>query len=551
MATADTQRTAAARGRPSLGFPVAWLVLLVGVAYLLRAGELPLRGEEPTRAQIALEMVGRGDWIVPRVQGEPFRIRPPLQNWLIAASCLICGSWEPWAVRLPSVLATLFTTLMVYGYGRRCLSRSGAFTAAVACATMADMFQMGRQAETEAIFIALVSAALLVWHWSVIEGWPDAVAWAAGYSLMALGMLTKGLQAPTYFILSTSAYLLVTRQWRRLLTTGHLLGAIPGALILAAWMIPYGMDQGWMALKDAWLGDPALRPSSWNWSAALAHLFTYPAEVVAGTLPWSLLLLPYLWSTFRQALGNGRPQVLFLSICLAVAFPTCWLHPGGQPRFFAPLFPCLAVLIGIAAQRCAEAAPGSTLHAAWRRFVLTVVAVMILAAGAASVAACCNWAAPRAVALAYAIVALGLVMIVLRSQRQSTAVAALACFLVLTFTGIVSDVRLRRSENAGEAIRSLKACLPPAQPLVSFGGRIDCLFSYYYGSPFIAPRPMPTRHDDGAGVTYFCIECPGDSRPELPFAWEQIAAISLDRNRRPVPERIAVVGRRIREPGTE
>ena len=65
---------------------VVWLFLLVVAAYFTRAHVLPLRGEEPTRAQVAREMVERADWIVPREQGEPFLVRPPLQNWVIAAS---------------------------------------------------------------------------------------------------------------------------------------------------------------------------------------------------------------------------------------------------------------------------------------------------------------------------------------------------------------------------------------------------------------------------------------------------------------------------------
>ena len=81
---------------------VVWLFLLVILAYFTRAGDLPLRGEEPTRAQIAFEMLERGDWIVPREQGDPFLSRPPLQNWTIAASYLIFGSREAWVLRLPS-----------------------------------------------------------------------------------------------------------------------------------------------------------------------------------------------------------------------------------------------------------------------------------------------------------------------------------------------------------------------------------------------------------------------------------------------------------------
>ncbi len=139
-------------------------MILVVTAYFLRAGDLPLRGEEPTRAQIAFEMVYWHDWLTPRVQGQPLRIRPPLQNWVNAVCCVLLGSWDVYAIRLPSLLATLATTLLIYAYARISLSRLGAFTAAASFATMADMFKMGLYAETEPLFILLVSASLLVWH---------------------------------------------------------------------------------------------------------------------------------------------------------------------------------------------------------------------------------------------------------------------------------------------------------------------------------------------------------------------------------------------------
>src|SRR5262249_58963097 len=57
------------------GAEVLVLIALVIAAYFFRAGDLPLRGEEPTRAQVAVEMTASGDYLVPRFQGESFRIR--------------------------------------------------------------------------------------------------------------------------------------------------------------------------------------------------------------------------------------------------------------------------------------------------------------------------------------------------------------------------------------------------------------------------------------------------------------------------------------------
>src|SRR5262249_37729506 len=80
----------------------------------------------------------------------------------------------------------------------------------------------------------------------------------------------------------------------------------------------------------------------------------------------------------------------------------------------------------------------------------------------------------------------------------------------------------------------------------SLGGRIDCLFAYYYAPWIVTPRPWPACGEDpGADVTYFCFEWDGNSRPRLPFRWVEIAAVPLDRNHHSIPERVAVVGCRL------
>jgi 4-amino-4-deoxy-L-arabinose transferase-like glycosyltransferase len=545
-----------------LELDVVWLVLLVLAAYFLRAGELPLRGEESTRAQTALEMVAWADPIVPREQGEPKLVRPPLQSWAIAASCLAQGNWDTWAVRLPSQLATLLTTLLIYGYCRSFLSRLGSFAAAAAFATMADMLQMGRQAETEAIFILFLSVSLLVWHWGMMRGWPDGRTFALGYGLMALAMLTKGLQAPAYFVGSITVYLALTKQWPRLFGRGHLLGALVGAALVLAWTIPYYRALGWSGVASVWLGDPAYRFNAsiqnWRLPEVLSHLLVYPLEIVAGTLPWSLILLAYLRRDFRAAIGRARLPVLFHTICLAVAFPTCWIPPGGQARYFAPLFPCLAVLIGLAVQRCAEADVGSFLRMAWARYI--TLNAWIMAAGALVVlgTALCwahhprlwPWAEPPLVALLDALLGFGLALLALRLRNGGpgalrAAVGILACAMTLAFSGPIMDIRLRRSEYAAEAVQRLKAQLPAGKTLVSLGDHIDTLFAYYYGRPFIAPRPWPACPAEASDLEYFCFGCYSDEVPLLPFSWEQIGTVSMDRNHHPVPHRRVIVGHRL------
>ncbi len=490
---------------------IAALLLLVLVAYFLRADALPLRGEESTRAQIAFEMVYWHDWLIPRVQGEPFRIRPPLQNWINAGCCVLLGRWDVYAIRLPSLIATLLTTLLIYAYGRQFLTRLGAFTAAAAFATMADMFKMGLYAETEALFIFLLGAALLVWHWGIVRGWPDWRTYTAGYGLMALATLTKGIQAPPYFIGAVVVYLVVSRQWRRLVCWGHLAGMAVAAGLLLAWMVPYGWAMGWPAVKQVWLGDQTVQNSqhilTWDLAETLTHLVTYPLEVIAASLPWCLLLLPYLTRAMRRRIGTAGPMVRFACCAMAVAWPTCWIPPGGLPRYFAPLFPCIAVLIGLVVERCTDADTLPALRAGWQRYNGALAVVMFTAGlwaiGLAALGEAmadsplAPLAEPLPIALAYAVAAVALGLLLWRYRTGATpaqtrlTVTALTVFLVLTFTGLVMNVRVRRSVDATAAVERIRAVLPPGQELVSLDGQIDSLFNFLYRTPIVQPAPLP------------------------------------------------------------
>ena len=93
----------------------------------------------------------------------------------------------------------------------------------------------------------------------------------------------------------------------------------------------------------------------------------------------------------------------------------------------------------------------------------------------------------------------------------------------------------------------IKEKLPPGQMLVCLGDdawNFDAGFAYYYKPAIIRLRPWPTKGANPDWV-YFGFRCPGDRRPELPFAWQEIGAVSVDRHHYEVPEQVFVVGRRL------
>ncbi len=221
----------------------------------------------------------------------------------------------------------------------------------------------------------------------------------------------------------------------------------------------------------------------------------------------------------------------------------------------------MAVLMGLVVQCCTESSATEALRAAWRRYLVTTVCMIgaiVLAVGVAAIV--CprydsleTWAEPPLVALAYSATSIGLAVLLLRLRRTTDptrvrlAIFALAGFMSLTFTGVVTNIRQRRAADPALAMRQLKERLPPGQTLVSLGGHVCPLFPYYYGLPFVTSRPWPVPGSD-QDLTYFCVQCSGDSPPVLPFAWKQIGIVPLDRNQHRIHERMVIVGLRVPEP---
>src|SRR5579871_1786632 len=172
------------------GLDLGLLIALFVGSYGLRISDLSIRGEESRWATVAMEMTRTGDWVVPRQQGQPFMSRPPMANWLIALSAHLQGEFSTAAVRLPSLLAVLGSMLLIYGYCRSFVGRAAAISAGAGFASMPEILQMGRLAESDAVFAFFLGGALLLWHWGMSRNWPEGLTWGLAYLFAAFATLT-------------------------------------------------------------------------------------------------------------------------------------------------------------------------------------------------------------------------------------------------------------------------------------------------------------------------------------------------------------------------
>jgi 4-amino-4-deoxy-L-arabinose transferase-like glycosyltransferase len=540
------------------------LIAIVAGVYFTRVSCPSLRGEESRHARIAIEMMETGDWVVPRQQSEPYFDRPPLQNWAIALAAHVTGDVGSVAIRLPSVLAVLCTSLLVYAYAHTFLGRLGALAAGVAFATMGQVLELGRLGETEALFTLLVSASLLLWHLGYIRGWPAGAVWITGYGLAALGALTKGPQAPLYFAGSVWLYLLLNKDWRYLLSWWHAAGAAAFVAGLGWWQLAYIREVGWSGACEIWFSEVGMRFADARAARVASHLAGFPLEVLVCMLPWSALLLCYVAPSLRAGLGKERRFVWFLGLCLLVAFPTCWLPLLARPRYLMPLYPAVAVLIGVIVDRAGASMPDAVAAWMWQHFVRVLACGMLICgAGVLAVSfvptpGTLALAQPPGFALAYALGGVGTAAIMWRSvsrgggRAHAAQIIAVAFFLGLTYTGVVVNAMVNTSIDTEGAVAQLKRQLPAGYRLVSLGP-IHHLFAYYYRAPIplLAWPDVATVRELAKPGTFFCFERSRDSRVVPDFAWEEVAVISVARSRKRASEMQVVVGRLLGgQPGT-
>ena len=92
--------------------------LIVVVFYLFGLSYLPLLGpDEPRYAQVAREMLMRGDLITPTLGGHTWFEKPALLYWMIIAAAKVFGMNE-WSARLGPAICGLLTIAACWLVGR-------------------------------------------------------------------------------------------------------------------------------------------------------------------------------------------------------------------------------------------------------------------------------------------------------------------------------------------------------------------------------------------------------------------------------------------------
>lgn len=304
-----------------------------------------LEPDEGRYAQIPKEMLNRGDWVVPHLQGKPYLDKPPLLYWLVILSYQAFGVSEATA-RLVPALAVHATILAVYLLGRRSLGERSAFWGGLFLTVAPGFTGMGRLLILDGLLTFWVTLTLLATFEAIRGDRLRAGWWYLGAVAAGLGVLTKG---PVPFLLMVPPIWLHRRLSGHCVPIGwpHLLGfAGVAAVINLPWYVAIYARQPVFLRYFFWEHNVLRFVQPFD---HLQPVWYYLPIVLGGLLPGTVLLY-----ALARHLGSGDPERVAARTpelgfwLLAGLWCVLFFSMSGSklPTYVLPAFPCLCLAIG-------------------------------------------------------------------------------------------------------------------------------------------------------------------------------------------------------------
>lgn len=330
----------------------------------LGAGDI-MSPDEPRYASVSREMFQSGNFLVPTLNGDLYKEKPPMLFWLSAGLAHLFGDVDPWAARVPSTLAATATVLFTFALARSMFGTRLAWLAALVLLSTSRFWWQARVGQIDMVLTAFVTGAIVaLWQWHQ-QRQPRHLVLL--YALLAGGMLTKGPPALVFPVLLAIAFYWGQREERRALHLGWGLTAVVAIFLL--WLVPARMlSSGMETVSGSEASGQAefikqtvgrfllgVSKAEWPWF--------YVQNLIKDLVPWTFLLplaLPAAWRARRES-----PAMRFLWAWVLPAFIFFTISVAKRETYILPLYPAFAILIAVGLEASLPA-----LGTVWRRRIL-------------------------------------------------------------------------------------------------------------------------------------------------------------------------------------
>jgi 4-amino-4-deoxy-L-arabinose transferase-like glycosyltransferase len=351
-----------------------WLVFfsLTIFVYLFRLTAPFVGPDEARYAEVAREMLQRGDWVTPTLGGFNWFEKPALLYWFEIVSYHIFGINE-FAARLGPALCGLGTVFSLWLIGRRAFPKTefANWLALIAASTL-GLIVFSRGASFDIVITFSITASLAGFTIYDLSERRRLLPLFCFFFFIGVSLLAKGLIGLIFPITIVGLYQVFVRKWpdRRLL--GSAFWGIPLVFLVAAtWYLPMYHRHGYQFIDEFIIQQHFQRFTSNKYQHPQPFIFFFWVLPLM-TIPWLPFFFYALWNAAAKTIpakwkgekaANDSWQITSDPGCRLRIFAFAWIlvpliffsFSGSKlPGYVLPAVPGALLLTGIYAARFVE-----------------------------------------------------------------------------------------------------------------------------------------------------------------------------------------------------
>ena len=320
------------------------VVLLAVSAALLffDFGTRVLATNDETRfPMMARDILARGHWLLPEINGVPMLNKPPLHAWLIALAAWPTGAVTQRTAALPSLLAGLGLVAGTYWIGCRAFDADVGFTAGLIAVTTAGVFSLARSPIPDMTLSLALVAALGAFAAAEFEGRRGALT--VFYLLVGIAFWIKGPVGMLPLAIAL-VYDLATYGWPGPWRLASRVGLALLTLLVVTWS-GFALGVGRRTMVNEVVMNDYVRAYFLAGPSGRRGLLEPVTHALTILLPWSLLLPIALGWALRGVEPARRSGTRLALVWATVVFVAVALSHRQRWRYYLPLCAPIALLL--------------------------------------------------------------------------------------------------------------------------------------------------------------------------------------------------------------
>ena len=343
--------------------------------------------DEPRVGEIGREMALSGNWAVPTLNREPFLEQPPLYYASLAAVFRAFGGASDAIARIPSAVFAFAGAIALFFLGNLLFGPRTGFISALIMATCGEYFRVAHWVIVDGALTCFVILSLVFFTIAYLSDKPAKrfISYGLCYISCTLAFYTKGFIGVVMPGLAILVFLIFDRNLREILKMHLWLGVLVFLAMTLPWFLSLWHQGGGEYLR-VFLIHNHLERFAGGSTGHHQPFYYYLVQFPTAFLPWSILIVPALFRSFRKKDGEedrARKGTLLMLCWFIAGFIFLSAASTKRALYLMPLFAPISLLTAA----YIDAAITGPVFRKWEKAFIYAFSLLPLIAGIAAIPA--------------------------------------------------------------------------------------------------------------------------------------------------------------------